>query len=411
VKTLLAAVAAVFAPQAALAYHFEADVLGTRANFVLSALNGPDALAAYGAALAEIARLGALFHPAPTASPELDEVMAAAEAMRTASNGAFDARLGLNGIAKGYIVDRALAAGLAAAPVKGMLVDIGGDMACKGIAPDGAWIVGLTDPQLPYDNAPLVCEVALQDQAIATSGLGPRGQQTTDPRTGLPPTNFSATVVAATAMQADAFATALLVLDPEEGAALADRTPGIEAQITGADGAVTTTSGWLRLAQNTLPPKREASKPWANWQALTTFTAPRRVLERDPDFRSPYVAMWVTDKNNKPVRTLILVGRKPDWQRDNYIWWALYKTRNTRLVDVRSMSTSLSGQYNVFWDGVDDDGKPVALGDYILHVETSREKGKHTYRTMPVTFGKASFKAALPKTEEGGGIAIAFDRY
>ena len=75
------------------------------------------------------------------------------------------------------------------------------------------------------------------------------------------------------------------------------------------------------------------------------------------------------------------------------------------------MGTSQSGVYNVFWDGVDDAGKPVPLGDYIVHVETSRERGKHTYRSMPITYGQKAFKAALPKTEEGGGINISFDRY
>lgn len=421
----LFALAIFAAPQAVFPYHFEADVLGTRANFVMTAASGGQALLAWSAAMAEIARLDRVFNSrngeldslnqgvVQNISRELADVLDAAEAMRIASGGAFDPRPGgggltLDGIAKGHIVDRALAAGLAAAPLNGMLVDIGGDIACRGVGPEGDWKVGLPDPAMPFDNAPLVASVRLSGGAIATSGLGARGMQTLDPRTGrIADRHLAATVIAPSARQADALATALMVMDAQDGLALA-RSQGADARITHRDGRVVQTAGFI---QNTLPPKSQAAKPWGVWQALTTFIAPRRVLERDPDFRSPYVAMWVTDKANKPIRTLILVGRRPDWQRDNYIWWALNRQRSLRLVEIRSVSTSLSGQYNVFWDGVDDDGKPVPLGDYIVHVETSREKGKHTYRQMPVRFGQERFKSSLPKTEEGGGINIAFDRY
>jgi len=148
------------------------------------------------------------------------------------------------------------------------------------------------------------------------------------------------------------------------------------------------------------------------WQALATFTAPRRQLIRDPNFRSPYVAMWITDTANKPVRTLLLVGKRPDWQKDNFIWWSINRSRTDKLVATRSMSTSGAGVYNVFWDGVDDSGRSVPLGDYVLHVETSRERGQHTYRSLPLTIdAPGRFVKTLPPTEEGGGLRISFDKY
>ena len=76
------------------------------------------------------------------------------------------------------------------------------------------------------------------------------------------------------------------------------------------------------------------------------------------------------------------------------------------------MGTTGLGVYNVFWDGVDDFGKAVPAGRYMLHVETSRERGKHTYRNMTLDFTRPEkFKLALPSTEEGGGLGVSFDHY
>jgi thiamine biosynthesis lipoprotein len=124
------------------------------------------------------------------------------------------------------------------------------------------------------------------------------------------------------------------------------------------------------------------------------------------------MAMWITDLDNNPVRTLLLVGKRADWQKDNFIWWSMHRSRTERLVSTRSMSTSGAGVYNVFWDGVDDAGNRVAAGKYVLHVETSRERGKHTHRSLTLDFGKFErFKAELPPTEEGGGLRVGFDHY
>ena len=133
---------------------------------------------------------------------------------------------------------------------------------------------------------------------------------------------------------------------------------------------------------------------------------------RDPQFRSPYMAMWITDSDNNPVRTLLLVGKRADWQKDNFIWWSMNRARTEGLVATRSMSTSGAGVYNVFWDGVDDAGRVVPAGTYVLHVETSRERGKHTHRSLTLDFGKFQrFVEVLPPTEEGGGLRVSFDHY
>ena len=464
-------------------------ILGTRLNLILMAPSEAIARTAALAARAEIDRLDGVLNSrrpggelvalnragAFHASPDLFAVVQAAEAWRQRTAGAYSGRLGrvidlwrgadgappdraeaarlaqaanqaevgldparrlihrpsavefaLDGLAKGYIVDRALAAARVACPeLTGGLVDIGGDIRCWGEAPwPSGWAVDLPDPIRPADNAPAAAMLDLRDQAIATSGRGPRdrligGQRyspTLSPFDGWSVERaLSASVIAPSAADADALATALMVA-PQNAQQWAQGEVG--ARLTLASGQVQIAGLWRGAgpAAELIPAANApAARPgqWpAGWQALTTFTAPRRQLLRDPDFRSPYVAIWVTDTKNRLVRTLILVGKKPDWQKDNFIWWSSNRAQALKMISVRSMGTSGAGIYNVFWDGVDDAGKPVAAGTYVIHVETSRERGKHTYRSITVDFSQPRrFNQALPSTEEGGGLKVNFDRY
>jgi FAD:protein FMN transferase len=121
------------------------------------------------------------------------------------------ARLDLSGIAKGFAVD-ALADLLAARGCDHALVEIGGELAGRGLRPDGdPWWVDLETPA--EGVAPL--RLALHQLAVATSGDYVRGRHTIAPRTGQPVAHAMAiSVLHASAMQADAWATALGVLAP-----------------------------------------------------------------------------------------------------------------------------------------------------------------------------------------------------
>jgi thiamine biosynthesis lipoprotein len=142
----------------------------------------------------------------------------------------------LNGIAKGYGVDR-LAGTLRAHGIDAGLVGIDGEMRALGLRPDGtAWTVAVEAPE--RDRRAPQSILALQDAAVATSGdyrhwvevRGRRLSHTMDPARGapLPMPPASVTVVAPTCAEADAWATALMVLGPEKGAALA-RERGLDA--------------------------------------------------------------------------------------------------------------------------------------------------------------------------------------
>ena len=139
--------------------------------------------------------------------------------------------LDLSSIAKGAAVDR-LAHMFEAFDYDDYMVEVGGEVRCHGLRPDRTpWRIGI---EKPVDAAHEVKEIVeLSDMAMATSGDyrqayelgGKRVSHTMDPRTGRPIDHglASVTVVLEECMMADAWATALNVLGPEEGYAAAER--------------------------------------------------------------------------------------------------------------------------------------------------------------------------------------------
>lgn len=145
-------------------------------------------------------------------------------------------QLDLCGIAKGYAVDRMVAV-LQRHGVQHALAALDGELRAVGHQASGApWAVALESPEAGRRAVRGVIE--LQDLAVATSGdyrhyleVGDaRLAHTMDARRAAPVNNAvaSVTVLARTCMEADAWATALLVAGPGEGFALAQRR-GLDA--------------------------------------------------------------------------------------------------------------------------------------------------------------------------------------
>ncbi|RWM28127.1 FAD:protein FMN transferase [Mesorhizobium sp.] len=144
--------------------------------------------------------------------------------------------LDLNGVAKGYGVDR-LAEVLGGFGICDGLVGIDGEMRAMGVKPDGeAWTVAVEEPD-PERRAPHSI-LSLRDCSVATSGdyrhwvevQGRRLSHTMDPIRGAPliKSPASVTVLAPTCAEADAWATAFMVLGPDKGGELARRL-GLDA--------------------------------------------------------------------------------------------------------------------------------------------------------------------------------------
>lgn len=148
------------------------------------------------------------------------------------------ARLDLGGIGKGYALDEMLES-IERLGVSRALVVGGGDVVA-GEAPPGAagWIVAI-DSGAPSDGA-TSSFVELRREALSTSGDAERRvvldgrvfAHIVDPRTGLGVgERCAASVLAPSGTQADALATAAVVLGAEGVAALAERHPGAEFRV------------------------------------------------------------------------------------------------------------------------------------------------------------------------------------
>lgn len=144
--------------------------------------------------------------------------------------------LNLSAIAKGHAVDR-VGRMLVDRGIRDWLVEVGGELKIAGERASGvSWTIAIERPLASGRLAHTALEV--EDIAVATSGdylifwehEGRRFSHIIDPRTGRPVRHDTASVsvFASTCAEADAWATALLVLGAEKGLALAD-TLGLTA--------------------------------------------------------------------------------------------------------------------------------------------------------------------------------------
>lgn len=149
--------------------------------------------------------------------------------------------LDLGSIAKGYGVD-AIAELFLSSGIHDVLVEIGGELYASGKNKKGEhWSVGISRPVKQYVNQDLFRVIRLKNQAIATSGNyrnffeinGKTFSHIIDPKTGFPVDNniVSASVIAEDCTFADGLATALMVMDVQEGVLLVNQLPNTECLI------------------------------------------------------------------------------------------------------------------------------------------------------------------------------------
>ena len=155
--------------------------------------------------------------------------------------------LDFSAIAKGYGVDRA-AQVLRNHGIENFMVEIGGEVVTEGINEKGEpWRIGINKPDddSTSTNTELQDIVALSGKAIATSGNyrnfyvheGQKIAHTINPHTGYPAQQdiLSSTVLAPTCAEADAFATAFMVLGLEKAKQVLKNHPRLEAYFIYSD--------------------------------------------------------------------------------------------------------------------------------------------------------------------------------
>jgi thiamine biosynthesis lipoprotein len=145
-----------------------------------------------------------------------------------------------NAIAQGYSSD-VIGDFLESKGITNYLVDVGGEIIGKGVKPDNKpWIVGI---EKPADSATaervVTKKIKLKDQAVATSGSyrkyfekeGKRYSHTIDPATGKPVDHhlLSVSVIAPSAILADGFATAFMVMGTKKALEFLENHPELQA--------------------------------------------------------------------------------------------------------------------------------------------------------------------------------------
>jgi len=162
--------------------------------------------------------------------------------------------LTLDGIAKGFIVD-AVARALDAHGIRRYLVNAGGDIRARGRNDTRRpWTVAVRDPRTP---GRFPSTIHLADAAVATSGSyevsfdgDMRFHHIVDARTGRSPgASLSVSVIAPTAMAADALATSVFVLGPAAGVRFVDRLRGCACLVLARDGGQ-----WMSRRWRSAPP-------------------------------------------------------------------------------------------------------------------------------------------------------------
>ena len=159
-------------------------------------------------------------------------------------------QLDFNSIAKGYTVDL-LAQLVESFGARNYIVDIGGEVRCKGVNRQGnPWRIGI---ETPFDGNMsngeyLQRRIGMTEGGLATSGnyrrfyLDAKGNKiahTIDPRTGRSAVSrlLSVTVAAPTCAEADALGTMFLAMGADDALAAAKSMPRMKVYFILADGA------------------------------------------------------------------------------------------------------------------------------------------------------------------------------
>ncbi|MFV0391104.1 MAG: FAD:protein FMN transferase [Paludibacteraceae bacterium] len=155
--------------------------------------------------------------------------------------------LDASAIAKGQGAD-VIAKLLADNGSENYMVEIGGEVVCKGMNPKGEkWRIGIDKPEDDpvNENQELQIILAISDVGLATSGNyrqfylrnGKKYAHTIEPRTGYPVRHnlLSATVIAPSCMQSDAYATAFMVLGVDSSLRICNSFPDMECYLIYSD--------------------------------------------------------------------------------------------------------------------------------------------------------------------------------
>ncbi len=161
----------------------------------------------------------------------------------------------LGGIAKGYIIDKAMDV-IQEAGVESALINAGGDIVSIGAKGDGEmWNISLENPDNIYES---IASFSFAGKAVATSGnyyryFDPDKEvhHIMDPKTGFSADKcISVTVIAQTCTEADTLATSVFVMGSQDGLKLVESLDNVEALIIDSERNIYKSSGLSKYLSN-----------------------------------------------------------------------------------------------------------------------------------------------------------------
>jgi thiamine biosynthesis lipoprotein len=249
----------------------------------------------------------------------------------------------LGSMGKGYAIDRVVYI-LKAYGISQALVSFGSSIYALGSPPSqNGWHLAIRHPR---NAAQIIDTIVVKDCAIGTSGDYEQGiwlngrwySHILDPRTGYPVRGKACTsVIARTALEADALSTAIFVMGPEPGMKFLKDQPGIEGLIVTEKNdrkvRITQTDQWKTIRLKAHPKKFLARRqflaaglaalgllmmnPWMGYATiyLTPVESLKRLMPADSNLREETVKLTPIQKEHveKLLGSLI--------REDTYTFW------------------------------------------------------------------------------------------
>ncbi len=166
------------------------------------------------------------------------------------------------------------------------------------------------------------------------------------------------------------------------------------------------------FAGRALAQPRRAVARWSERYELVIAFEINQAISR---VHRPYVAVTIEDARGNPVRTAALwvnKNRGEQWIADLHRWMRNERERKRAnggdLVATVSSATRVAGMYSVVWNGKDDRGQLVELGEYFVCIEANRQNGTYQLLRAPFTFGAAPFFSTVKGNYEIIGVSVDY---
>jgi hypothetical protein len=160
-------------------------------------------------------------------------------------------------------------------------------------------------------------------------------------------------------------------------------------------------------------PRRRAAPP--KWNERMELVVGFEINQAISRVHKPYVAVTIEDARGNPVRTISLWvdrNRGERWIAELHRWVRNERERQRAaggdLVATASSATRVAGVYSVVWNGRDDRGQLVELGDYFVCIESNRQNGTYQLLRAPFTFGAAPFFTTVKGNYEIIGVSVDY---